>query len=415
MHSNPWQPELWMIFPFIGLLLSIAVVPIVASNFWHKIRHQVLLSGIFALPIGILCFFQARSELWHSLEHYFSFVVLLSSLFIVSGGVVLAGNLKGTPAMNVLFLGLGALLSNLIGTTGASMVLIRPLLRANQHRKTQIHIPIFFILIVSNISGLLTPLGDPPLFLGYLLGVPFFWTFKLFPFWLLAVSLLLILFYVIDWIAARNSLLVDKDSLSRSSGFAIQGKRNLIFLGMIIGAVFLSAPYREVVLILAACISFWITPKSYHRQNNFSFYPIKEVAVLFLGLFITMIPALELLKIHGGSLGIEKQWQFFWATGLFSALLDNAPTYLTFLTVAQGLNLGGPFLNVPENLLASVSVAAVFFGGLTYIGNAPNFMVRAIAEENGWNMPRFFEYVVKAGMILLPLFGLVTVLFFMKG
>lgn len=410
--THAWMPEAWMTLPFAGLLLSIAVLPMAAHRFWHSIKNQAWVAGIFSLPVLGIYLIHHPSELWHSLEHYASFVVLLGSLYIVSGGVLIRGDLKSTPEANTFLLGVGAVLSNFLGTTGASMILIRPLLRANQCRKHHVHLPVFFIVIVSNIAGLLTPLGDPPLFLGYIIGVPFFWTLKLFPFWIFSVTLLLLIFYGIDRHAFRRELQAGNSSPAGQAPPQLQGKRNLVCLALIIGAVFLPVPYREMVMMLAALVSFKMTPARYHQENDFSFYPIKEVAVLFLGIFITMMPALELLHAHGGELGIKDPWQFFWATGIFSSFLDNAPTYLTFVSLGQGLGLEGPHLGMPENILTAISVGAVFFGAVTYIGNAPNFMVRAIAVQAGWKMPSFIGYIGKTAIILLPIFGLVTVLFF---
>ncbi len=412
MHHN-WLPDLWMTIPFFGLLLAIAVFPLVAEKFWHSLKNQIWVVVFFSLPVIYLCLVHNPGLLALSLEHYLSFVILLGSLFIVSGGIWLKGDLVSTPLANTGMLLLGALLANLIGTTGASMVLIRPLLFANQYRKHHIHIPIFFIMVVSNIGGLLTPLGDPPLFLGYLLGVPFFWTFSLFPFWLIAVTLLLAIFYFMDHRAFVHESKRRQVQSKSDIPIEVKGLRNTACLLAIIAATLYAPPiYREIIMILAALISLKMTPKSYHEANGFSFYPILEVAILFLGIFITMEPALEILYLRGNQLGVTAPWQFFWATGGFSSFLDNAPTYLTFIALAQSLGLNGPHLNIPESLLAAISVGAVFFGAMTYIGNAPNFMVRSIAQHRGWKMPSFFGYMLWSIGILLPLFSLITWVFF---
>jgi Na+/H+ antiporter NhaD/arsenite permease-like protein len=413
MNHHDWLPEFWMSLPFIGLLLSIAVLPLAAPNFWHSLKNQALVALLFSLPVVYLCLVHNPDLLFTGLEHYLSFVILLGSLFIVSGGVCITGDLVSTPLANTLMLATGAVLANFIGTTGASMVLIRPLLFANNYRKHHIHIPIFFIMIVSNIGGLLTPLGDPPLFLGFLLGVPFFWTLSLFPFWLIAVGFLLAVFFVIDHRAFDHETKKLQSEARSDKPVHIKGLRNVACLGVVIAlALWATKPYREICMVVAALISFKITPQSYHKANGFNFDPIMEVAILFLGIFITMEPALEILYLRGAELGITQPWQFFWATGGFSSFLDNAPTYLTFVSLGQALQLEGPHIGLPENILTAISVGAVFFGAMTYIGNAPNFMVRSIAQHRGWKVPSFFGYMLWSAGILIPLFLLITFIFF---
>lgn len=407
-----------MAFPFIGLLLGIAVLPLVAHRFWNSLKNQATVALGLAIPVLIIYARYAPHPLLEQLRDYLSFVILLSSLYTASGGIHIAGGLKSTPMANTVLLGLGAVISNLIGTTGASMVLIRPLLRANAHRRHHAHLPIFFIFLVSNIGGLLTPLGDPPLFLGFLNGVPFFWTLKLFPLWLVSVVFLLSVFYLTD----RIILAMDKTSnlrgqaviecLSPNEPLRLKGKRNFFCFGLILLATFLPVPYREILMIAAAVLSLRITPKSYHNANGFGYLPMLEVAVIFLGIFITMLPALELLRMNGGRLGVTQPWQFFWSAGAFSSFLDNAPTYMTFAALAQGLNLGGPYMGMPETILMAISAGAVLFGANTYIGNAPNFMVRSIANHVGWKMPGFFGYMLWSVGMLLPLFLLLTLIFF---
>ena len=411
VHSH-WIPEVWMTAPFLGLLLSIALLPLMAPRFWHPLKNQVNVAVLFSLPVIFICLQHSPHALIESLTDYVSFVVLLGSLFIVSGGICISGDLQSTPSSNTLLLGLGAVLSNLIGTTGASMVLIRPLLRANAHRPHHAHLPIFFIFLVSNIGGALTPLGDPPLFLGFLNGVPFFWTLKLLPLWFVSVTVLLIVFYFTDKTILAQDRLCVADLKPGIQPMELKGKRNLLCFAAILFAVFLPAPYRELIMIAAALISLKITPKTYHQTNGFNYAPIIEVAIIFLGIFVTMIPALELLRARGSDLGIHAPWQFFWSTGAFSSFLDNAPTYMTFAALGQGLKLGGPHFGMPENILLAISAGAVFFGAITYIGNAPNFMVRSIARHSGWKMPGFFGYMLWSCGILLPLFVLLTLLFF---
>ncbi len=412
MHLT-WLPKFWMTLPFLGLLLSIAILPLAAHKFWRPLKNQAWVATFFSLPVIYLCLAHNPHLLFTGLEHYLSFVILLGSLFIVSGGICITGDLVSTPWKNTGLLALGAVLANFIGTTGASMVLIRPLLHANHYRKHHIHIPVFFIMIVSNLGGLLTPLGDPPLFLGYLLGVPFFWTLRLFPFWLLGISVLLAVFFVIDHNSFDHETKKQQRLARSDAPVSVKGLRNLACLAaIIVSTVYVPTPYREILMIAAAIASLKITPKTYHEANGFNFDPILEVAILFLGIFITMIPALELLYLRGAELGITQPWQFFWATGGFSSFLDNAPTYLTFVALGQGLKLAGPNLNLPEAILIAVSVGSVFFGAITYIGNAPNFMVRSISQHRGWKMPSFFGYMAWSGAILIPLFILITIIFF---
>jgi len=412
MTHHHWLSEFWMTVPFIGLLLAIAILPLAAHRFWHSLKNQMLVAAFFSIPVIYVCLIHNTHLLVSGLEHYLSFVILLGSLFIVSGGIRLSGDLVSTPIANMGMLALGAVLANLIGTTGASMVLIRPFLDANNYRKDHIHLPIFFIILVSNIGGLLTPLGDPPLFLGYLLGVPFFWTLRLFPVWVIALAFLLGIFFLIDTQAFENMPERSRRGVRSDETVVLKGKRNLFCLTGILVAVFLPPPFREAVMVAAALISLQITPKSYHTANGFNFYPILEVAILFLGIFITMGPALEILSLRGGELGLGSPGQFFWATGLFSSFLDNAPTYLTFVTLAQGLGLKGAYVHVPEGILAAISTGAVFFGALTYIGNAPNLMVHSIAAHKGWKMPSFFGYLLWSGIVLLPLFFIIERVFF---
>ena len=402
----------WSVIPFVCLLLMIAILPIVAPHFWESNRNRGILVSMISLPVLILFFKNNPSVMLHSIEEYFSFIVLLASLYVISGSIFVIGDLRATPMVNTLFLTVGAILANFIGTTGASMVLIRPFLKTNSERQKTHHLPLFFIFIVSNCGGLLTPLGDPPLFLGYLQGVPFFWTLKLFPAWLLMIGLLLMIFFIWDWRAyrteTREALRLDQ---SRIQPLRLRGWRNLFLLGGVLYGVFLPSPWRELLMIHMTILSWIIGPKAVRQMNRFSWAPIVEVIILFAGIFITMVPALMLLKQHALAFGISKPWQFFWMTGLLSGFLDNAPTYLTFLTLAQGLGLPAEVAGVPESLLMSISMAAVFMGANSYIGNGPNFMVKAIADHSGFKTPSFFLYMLYATGVLFPLYGMIHLIF----
>jgi Na+/H+ antiporter NhaD/arsenite permease-like protein len=294
------------------------------------------------------------------------------------------------------------------------MLLIRPLLQTNQQRARVTHTVIFFIFLVSNIGGLLTPLGDPPLLLGYLRGVPFTWTFRLWPHWLLMVAVLLLVYFVWDSTQyARERVEAIRRDRTRAEPLRVRGALNAPWLaGVVLAVAFLRAPVRELVMLALSGISLWLTPGEIRRANRFTTYPIVEVAVLFFGIFLTMIPALELLHARGRELGVRQPWHFFWATGLLSSFLDNAPTYLTFLALGQGLGLPPDVVGVPAGILAAISVGAVAMGANTYIGNAPNFMVKSIAEEAGVKMPSFLGYMLYSGLVLIPLFIGITFLFF---
>lgn len=410
------MPEIAMywVIPFILILLSIAILPLVVPHFWEKNRNKGVVSFGLALPVAIYLLKYHPQALSHSLQEYVSFIVLLAALFVISGGICLEGDIQATPRVNTTFLAIGSLLANFVGTTGASMLLIRALLKTNCERHHVKHIPIFFIFLVSNIGGLLTPIGDPPLFLGYLRGVPFFWTLKLLPVWFFCVGIILALFYFVDSFAhkkeTKKDLRVDRLHIQP---LKLSGRLNFIFLGGVIGAVFVPSPWRELIMISMAFISYKTTSQKIHHKNRFNFNPIIEVAILFIGIFIAMVPALELLKTHGSALGISRPYEFFWATGILSGFLDNAPTYLTFFSLAQGLHLSGPSISgVTEPILMAISAGAVLMGALTYIGNGPNFMVKAIAEESGIKTASFFGYMAYSWSILIPLFVITTFLFF---
>ena len=396
------------------MLLAIAVCPLRVPHWWEANRNKFLVASVLGAPILVLYIAREPSALLHMVTEYVSFIILLAGLYVISGGIMLRGDLVATPLTNAGFLAVGSVLASFIGTTGASMLLIRPLLQTNSERRHVTHTVIFFVFLVSNIGGMLTPLGDPPLFLGYLQGVPFTWTFRLWPPWLLMVLALLVVYVVWDTRQyAREPLAALARDRRRVEPLRVRGAVNVIWLvGMVFAVAFLRAPVREVVIVGLAAVSLWFTPSEIRRANGFTTYPIVEVAVLFFGIFLTMIPALELLHLRGAELGVRQPWQFFWATGALSSFLDNAPTYLTFLALGQGLRLADEVVGVPQAILAAISVGAVAMGANTYIGNAPNFMVKAIAEEAGVKMPTFVGYMLYSVTILLPLFLLVTLIFF---
>lgn len=414
MHQFGLNVPLFTVVPFALMLLAIAILPLVAGHFWESNRNKAIVSTLLALPMGIYLAGAYPEGLRHSTVEYFSFIALLGSLYVIAGGVHVSGDLRATPRNNTLLLLAGGVLANLAGTTGASMLLIRVFLRTNSERRNTAHLPFFFILIVSNCAGLLTPLGDPPLFLGYLRGVPFSWTLSLTPYWLMAMAYLLGLFY---WFDARAYSREAAPDLARDDRqvqpVRIAGGINFLLLGLVIVAIFLPTPARELAMLVCAVVSLLVAPKEPRRLNEFSYGPIVEVAVLFAAIFVTMVPALALLEARGGELGLRAPWHFFLVTGALSSVLDNAPTYLTFFSAAQGLDLvstGPTVAGVPEALLSAISLGAVFMGANTYIGNGPNFMVKAIAEHTGYAMPSFFGYAGRAVLVLTPVFGMVLVL-----
>jgi Na+/H+ antiporter NhaD/arsenite permease-like protein len=396
------------------MLLSIAILPLAAPRFWQSNGRKLGVAALLGFPVLLLYLRHDASALVHAGRDYLSFILLLGSLFVVSGGILATGDLEATPRTNTAFLAVGSVLASLIGTTGASVLLIRPLLSTNQERRYVAHTVVFFIFIVSNTGGCLTPLGDPPLFLGYLRGVPFTWTLRLLPHWLLVNGLLLAVHYFWDRRAhAREPIAAVARDRTAIRPVRISGKRNLGLLLVLIASVAgLPSPPREIVMLAVAVVSLAATPKAVHEANRFTFHAIAEVAALFAGIFLTMLPALDILHARGASLGLTTPRQFFWATGLLSSFLDNAPTYLTFLAVAQSLGLPAQVVGVTHEVLAAISAGAVFMGANTYIGNGPNFMVRAIAEERGVRMPSFGAYMLYSGAVLIPCFVLVTLVFF---
>jgi Na+/H+ antiporter NhaD/arsenite permease-like protein len=433
-----------MILPFAGLLLCIAILPLAASHWFEHNRNKAIVAAIFGLPVLVYLVAAYGSEgtgvILHTAEEYVSFICLLAALYTVAGGVYVTGNLLGTPLTNVGFFVVGAILANFIGTTGAAMVLIRPLLRANSSRKYQSHVVIFFIFTVCNCGGLLTPLGDPPLFLGFLRGVDFFWTLRLHNEWLVVNGLVIAAYLLFEtYFYRKESLKAIHEDMEMYVPFTVAGKRNAFFLAGIIGAVLFSEPLlavgemihfpflREVIMLAMLGLSLKLGPSGPRAANKFTWAPIVEVAVLFAGIFAAMIPALEILAARGSELHLTQPWQFYWASGLLSSFLDNAPTYLTFGSAAQGFlhippeegfkalmsdEIVAAIGRSPAEFLAAVSCGSVMMGANSYIGNAPNFMVKAIAEENDVKMPSFFGYMAYSGAVLFPVFILVTYIFF---
>jgi Na+/H+ antiporter NhaD/arsenite permease-like protein len=440
---------LWWVIPFAGILLSIAIFPLVAPHFWH--HHYPKIAFAWAIVFAVPFLITYGSAAWHAILHiylidYFPFIILLWGLFTVAGGIVVRGSLRGTPLVNTAMLLVGTAIASWIGTTGAAMVMIRPVLRANANRRSKVHIIVFFIFLVANVGGSLTPLGDPPLFLGFLHSVPFFWTTSaMFLPMLLVVVLLLALFFVIDTVLVRREEEGSTDPGGAQQRFAIVGWHNFFFLAGIVGAVLMSGMWeagfvsvggtpvalqnlaRDGLIVLLGILSLVTTRRALRRENEFTWGPIAEVAYLFAGIFMTIIPALEILKAgeHGALAGliraVREPWHYFWVTGVLSSFLDNAPTYLTFFNTALGSfypGLGEPtavaaLIAENERYLLAISAGAVFMGANTYIGNAPNFMVKSIAEEAGIAMPSFFGYMIRWSLpILVPIFILVTFVFF---
>jgi Na+/H+ antiporter NhaD/arsenite permease-like protein len=461
-----------MAAPFVLLLVAIAIAPFINRHWWERFYPAVSL-GLGALA-AILYSVLVRDPLriLHTGIEYVSFIALIGSLFVVAGGIHIRIRGRATPLANVALLAIGAVVANLVGTTGASMILIRPFLRVNRYHIRPYHV-VFFIFIVSNMGGALTPIGDPPLFLGYLKGIPFFWVVEfVWTKWVVAMVLVLGSFYLIDLRNFRSLPARTRHAAEAEEEVGeVSGLQNVIFLAMILVAVFITDPpfVREGIMIVAAVLSYVTTRREIHRKNDFTFGPIKEVAILFAGIFATMVPALAWLEVNASRIGIQTAGQFFWASGGLSAVLDNAPTYLNFLSAAMGLLvdpqsvagvqhlvqthgadlavLAGPHSaeikatfetllkyhydlvaagNVPVDDIATaylianhsaylqaISLGAVFFGACTYIGNGPNFMVKSIAEQSGVECPSFVGYVVRYTLpVLLPIFAVVWFFFF---
>jgi Na+/H+ antiporter NhaD/arsenite permease-like protein len=434
---------IWTVLPFAVLLAAIAFLPLVRPHWWDHNKNRALVSAVLAAPLALYLLLRHGSSGEHALVEavldYASFITLLGALYVISGGIYIRGSLAGSPLSNTAILGIGAVIANLIGTTGASMVLIRPLLRANRSRQRKVHIVVFFIFVVSNCGGLLTPLGDPPLFLGFLKGVPFEWTLHLWKEWLFVNGALLVMFHLCD------SYVLDKEELARPGAqleealhhekVGLDGWLNLGWMVAVIAVILISAqgygtqggrwPFgvRELLMLGVGGAAYATTRPSIRAANRFTFHPIIEVAVLFAGIFVTMVAPVAILNARGAELGIREPWQYFWATGALSSFLDNAPTYMALAAAAcgqAGVSLDSPrylgdFLAAAAGdaaLLAAISCGAVFMGAMTYIGNGPNFMVKAIAEQDGVRMPTFLGYMAWSVCILIPLFVGVTFVFF---
>ena len=443
---------LWSIIPFVGILLSIALFPLIAPHFWH--HHFPKVSAfwalVFAVPFILVYGAAARYEILHIyLADYIPFIILLWGLFTVSGGILVRGKLQGKPLVNTIFLLIGTIIASWVGTTGAAMLLIRPVIRTNKSRQNKVHIVVFFIFLVANIGGSLTPLGDPPLFLGFLHGVSFFWTLKLLPMMSMVSVIILALFFIVDTLLYNHEkkrapgAAAEREEV-KYEPIRIVGLYNLIFLMGIMGSVLMSGMVklgsvnvggvhmewqnilRDVLIIGMGLLSLYFTPSEIRKENEFTWFPIQEVAYLFAGIFMTIVPALAILRAGSeGALAflinaVSEPVHYFWVTGILSSFLDNAPTYLTFFNNALGQFYAGmpeassvPLLMTDKRIfLEAISCGAVFMGANTYIGNAPNFMVRSIAEQSGIKMPSFFGYMVYSIIILVPIFFLVAFVFF---
>ncbi|NOZ75965.1 MAG: sodium:proton antiporter [FCB group bacterium] len=445
-HLDGSSLSIFWAIPFAGILLSIAVFPLVASEFWH--HHYGKVSAFWALVLLIPFFFIEGAsvtvfEVLHvSLLEYIPFIILLLALFTISGGIRLRGQLVGSPGINLVFLIIGTVLASWMGTTGAAMLLIRPLLKANAWRKRKVHVVAFFIFLVANIGGSLTPLGDPPLFLGFLKGVHFFWTTTaLLKPMLLAVGILLTIFYVMDTLAYRKEDPANMPEKDSSQKIGVEGGINFLLLAGVVLAVLMSGFWspdvkfniyhvemelqnftRDLLLLLLTVISMKITSQKVRQANDFNWFPIVEVAKLFAGIFVTIIPAIAILKAgtHGALANIINlvshngepvNTMYFWLTGSLSSFLDNAPTYLVFFNSAGGDPI--QLMEVFPQTLIAISCGAVFMGANTYIGNAPNFMVKSISEQSGVEMPSFFGYIFKYSLpILIPTFIVISLVFF---
>ncbi len=416
-------PPFWLLAPFAILILAIAMGPLLIAPLWHR-RYPLISTSLAAIVIAYYLLIRRNSgPVISALEEYISFIALIGSLFVVSGGIRIGVAGESTPFRNVVFLLLGAVLANFLGTTGAAMLLIRPWIRMNRYRITGYHI-VFFIFIVANIGGCLTPIGDPPLFLGYLRGVPFFWTLQhLWLEWLAVIGLILTVFYLLDRANFNRAPKEIQKKETEHESFQIEGWRNSLFLGAILIAVLIrgwGAPWfiSDSIMVASAWASYHFTSPSIRQGNEFTFEPLKEVAWLFLGIFATLMPLIHLLTASAHNLGHPSNLQYYWMTGSLSAFLDNAPTYLTFLTLA--LNLHEPVLHLFDQTevarfalqdpatLAAISLGAVFFGAATYIGNGPNLMIKSIAESSKIHMPSFFGYILRFTLpILIPILAFV--------
>ena len=431
----------WSMIPFGLMLLTIAVAPLLVNDWWESNRHKLAVALLLAIPTGV---FLIMGGMEHELEHqlfgdYIPFIILLLSLYVITGGIHLSGDIKAKPWVNTVFLAVGWLFASIMGTTGAAMLLIRPLLMTNQQRKYKVHTVLFFIALVANCGGLLTPLGDPPLFMLFLRGASFTWFASMLPQWLFTGAILLLIYYALDsyYYNKKEHWTALSADHREQIPLCLKGKTNFLYLLGVVFAVAVINPglipemaaadapmwlkyMREIVLLSLMAMSLYTTKHEVrYDMNKFSWGPIVEVAVLFLGIFVTMTPALAFLNENAAVLGLSETWQFYYATGALSSFLDNTPTAVAFHSVATGLTpeqmlaFGGNMVaGVPEVLLKAISIGSVFFGAMTYIGNGPNFMVKAIAEENGIKMPSFFGYMLQFSLIvLLPVYILVQLIF----
>ncbi len=422
------------------MLLSIALLPLIpkTAHWWESNLNRLTLATVFgAMTLLYYLFAEGAGSISGVLKHaildeYVPFIVLLFSLYVISGGICLRGDLVAKPTTNAAFLAVGAGIASFVGTTGASMLLIRPLLQTNSERKHVVHTVIFFIFLVSNIGGSLLPIGDPPLFLGYLRGVPFLWTLGLFVPWLVTTAIVLGLYFVVDsWAFAKEPIKSIQLDRTQREPLSLKGSINFVYLLGVVLCVGtldpsksffgLFTPFplmREMLMILFVVLSLKTTPPGLREANKFNYHAILEVAALFIGIFICMQIPVAILHEKGASLGLSQPWHFFWATGSLSAFLDNAPTYVVFFETAKVLDpvagaatvdLGSTMISEP--LLVAISLGSVFMGAMTYIGNGPNFMVKSIAEQSGVKMPSFFGYMLWSVVILVPVFVLATFLF----
>lgn len=467
-------PNPWMIAPFVALLAAIALGPLLFGHFWHK-HYPKVAFGLAAITLVYYLFVLGRTDkVGHAAHEYVSFIALVGSLFVVSGGIHITVKGEATPLQNVLFLAFGAIIANVLGTTGASMLLIRPWIRMNKYRITAHHI-VFFIFIVSNVGGCLTPIGDPPLFIGYLKGIPFWWVAEhCWPMWLVGLGILLTMFFAVDYLNyCKAPKAVRAELAEPADQWTFQGGVNVLFLGVILGSVFIDRPafLREGLMIAAAVASYYATPKTIHHSNQFNFEPIREVAILFVGIFATMLPALDWLQVNAKNFGMTSPAFFYWGSGALSSVLDNAPTYYSFLTAifsvfidpevaaqaqqlaqqgqASWASVTGPHAEQIRTTLetlrkhhpaligqasisleqieiayllgqaqlnhfiVAISVGAVFFGANTYIGNGPNFMVKSIADHQKVSTPSFVGFVLKYSVpYMLPMLLAVWWIFF---
>jgi len=430
----------WSMIPFGLMLLMIAIGPLVAEHWWEKNANKLIVSLLLGIPTAVCLI---MGGMVHELEHqlfndYVPFIILLLALFVITGGIHISGDIKAKPWVNTTFLGLGWLLASIMGTTGAAMLLIRPLLTTNQQREHKVHTVLFFIALCANCGGLLTPLGDPPLFMLFLRGAEFTWFMSMWPQWLFTGGMLMLIYFALDTYYYKKEHWVALSADAREQvPMRLGGSINFLYLvGVVLSVAFINsgsipamgeenAPLwlkylREIVLLSLTFLSLYTTKKKVRFElNKFSWSPIIEVAVLFLGIFTTMTPALAYLNANAASLGLTDAWQFYYSTGLLSSFLDNTPTAVAFHSVATGLTAdqiaafgGNMMAGIPEILLTAICIGAVFFGAMTYIGNGPNFMVKAIAEESGVKMPSFFGYMYKFSLIvLLPIYILVQLIF----